>query len=149
MYLRATYSCIPQYLYSCVVSVLQFIIICCLPIYFEQIVGVMCKPPDYVPSNLPSNNNIATFKEWFCSGECLYHNGRRVDLGLHFLDDVAPGDKIGLVITSSGSLHIYFNAKYMKQVAAGLPIDLPFWGAVDVYGICSRIKSEILSGKMG
>ena len=70
-------------------------------------------------------------------------------MDLQFLDDVTPNDKIGLIITSSGNLHIYFNGKYMKKVATELPIDVSLWGAVDVYGKCSRIKSEILNGKLG
>ena len=33
------------------------------------------------------------------------------------------------------------------KVASGLPVKSHLWGAVDVYGKCTKIKSELLSGK--
>ena len=35
------------------------------------------------------------------------------------------------------------------RIATGLPVDTPLWGAADVWGKCTKIKSEILSGKSG
>ena len=34
------------------------------------------------------------------------------------------------------------------KVASGLPVNNHLWGAVDVYGNCSKIKSELLSGEL-
>ena len=36
----------------------------------------------------------------------------------------------------------------MDCVATGLPVNKPLWGAVDVYGNCTKIKSEMLSGEL-
>ena len=40
-----------------------------------------------------------------------------------------------------------FSTYYLK-VASGLPVNNHLWGAVDVYGRCAKIKSELLSGEL-
>ena len=64
------------------------------------------------------------------------------------LDAFTRDDAVGLLITATGDLHIYFNGKSVQKVATGLPMNKPLWGVADVRGNCSKIKSEILSGKM-
>ena len=34
------------------------------------------------------------------------------------------------------------------KVASGLPVNNHLWGAVSVYGKCTKIKSELLSGEL-
>ena len=34
------------------------------------------------------------------------------------------------------------------KVASGLPVNNRLWGAVDMYGKCTKIKSELLSGEL-
>ena len=34
------------------------------------------------------------------------------------------------------------------KVASGLPVNNHLWGEVDVYGNCTKIKSELLSGEL-
>ena len=40
-----------------------------------------------------------------------------------------------------------FSTYYLK-VASGLPVNDHLWGAVDVLGNCTKIKSELLSGEL-
>ena len=40
-----------------------------------------------------------------------------------------------------------FSTYYLK-VASGLPVNDHLWGVVDVYGNCTKIKSELLSGEL-
>ena len=40
-----------------------------------------------------------------------------------------------------------FSTYYLK-VASGLPVNDHLWGVVNVYGKCSKIKSELLSGEL-
>ena len=37
---------------------------------------------------------------------------------------------------------------YYLKVASGLPVNDHLWGEVDVYGSCTKIKSELLSGEL-
>ena len=81
----------------------------------------------------------------------LYHNARRTDFPhLPDLDDLSDGDSVGLLVTTSGDLHIFFNGRSGQRLATGLPVNQYLWGVVSVHGNCSKIKSEmlILSGKL-
>ena len=55
---------------------------------------------------------------------------------------------MGVLITTSGHLHIFFNGRYGDRVAIGLPVNQYLWGMVGVNGNYCRIKSEMLSGKL-
>ena len=65
------------------------------------------------------------------------------------LYDLTPGQMVGLLITSNGQLHLYLDGRHRKKIASGLPMDTPLWGTADVYGRCTKIRSEILSGELG
>lgn len=58
--------------------------------------------------------------------------------------------QIGLLVTSTGQLHLYLNGKYNYKLSDGIfrnnkPV--PVWGIVDLCGVCTKIKSEVLSGE--
>ena len=54
---------------------------------------------------------------------------------------------IGLLISSDTKLHVYLDGHHLTTVS-GLPVDSHLWGAVDVFGHCTKIKSELLSGEL-
>ena len=43
---------------------------------------------------------------------------------------------------------MFFNGKFSETIASGLPTNKHLYGAVHVHGICSKIKSELLSGEL-
>ena len=115
--------------------------------YFSQIVGVTTTVPDEVPDELPwykTSNN-----EWYYWGNTLYHNHSRTNYShLPSLDDFGVGNKIGLLLLPNGELHLFLDGKNSAQLATGLPVHKFLFGAVDVIGRFTKIKSEILSGEL-
>ena len=55
---------------------------------------------------------------------------------------------MGFLVTTSGDLYQYWNGRSGQRVATGLPVNQHIWGAASVEGKCSKIKSEMLSGKL-
>ena len=43
---------------------------------------------------------------------------------------------------------IPISSTYYLKVASGLPVNDHLWGVVDVFGSCTKIKSELLSGEL-
>ena len=54
---------------------------------------------------------------------------------------------MGLQITPKGELNLYLDKECYSAIATGLPVDTPLCGVADVYGWCTKIKSEVMSGK--
>jgi len=54
---------------------------------------------------------------------------------------------VGLLLTRDGDLHLFVDGKHREMVWSGLPTDKPLWGAADVFGVCAKIKADILRGK--
>ena len=112
-----------------------------------QALGLRSSPPGNkgVPDYLPCGR--AGEDEWCYSAQCLYHDKKS-----HYFPDIPSlfdltlGQTVGLLVTRSGELHLFLNRVHHKMIASGLPINTPLWGAVDVYGTCTKIKSETLSG---
>ena len=112
-----------------------------------QKVGVTTNLPHSVPFLLPSDE--AGSCEWNYWGNSLFHNQSFTEfLHLPSLHDLSIQQSVGIQVATDGKMHIYMNGKYMACVAAELPIEKPLWGAVDVYAIPTKIKSEILSGEI-
>ena len=112
---------------------------------FSQVVGVTSSLPEQVPSYLDS----ASDNEWLYKDRVLIHSAEETDFPhLESLDIISPGESVGLLLTATGSLHIYFNGKLVERIATGLPVNQPLWGVVDVYGTCIKVKSEVLGGKL-
>ena len=116
--------------------------------YFSQRVGVTSALPNKVPDFLPFNLTTSS-KEWVFYGRTLFHNERQtVFHHLPSLDGLSAGDSVGLLVTATGDLHIFFNGRSGDRIASGLPVNQSLWGAACVHNECSKIKSEMLSGKL-
>ena len=115
--------------------------------YFSQRVGVTTTVPDRVLYGLPDYS--ASNNEWYYDGNTLFHNLSSTDYShLPSLHDCEVGNKIGLLLLPNGELHLFLDGKNSAQLATGLPVRESLFGAVDVYGRCTKIKSEILSGEL-
>ena len=117
----------------------------CLHI-FSQAVGVTATLPNVVPPFLLWDDSEP--HEWNYVFSSLSHNGLPISTDLPNLTDLKPHQTVGFLLTSDGELHVYHDGRYTKKVATNLPVNHHLWGAVDVYGKCTKIKSELLSGKL-
>ena len=99
-----------------------------------------------VPSLLPVSNSGP--HEWNYRRSSLCHNERAISTDLPNLDYLKRHQTVGVLLTSDGQLHIYHDGRHTKMVATNLPVNHHLWGAVDVYGNCTKIKSELLSGEL-
>ena len=121
--------------------------------YFSQTVGVTCALPGSVPWSLSYTDYYGGYKassnEWLYSGNHLLHNKTATAFPrLPSLDDLRRRGSVGLLIDNTGGLHIFFKGTYSGKIATGLPINKILWGVASVEGDCSKIKSEMLSGKL-
>ena len=71
--------------------------------------------PDGVPSELPSNQSGP--HEWYYEYISLWHNGRELSSGLPYLNNLKPQQRVGLLLTASGDLHVFFDRRHVKKVA--------------------------------
>ena len=119
----------------------------CISLSLSQGIGLRGTQPGVrVPSYLPCSQASET--EWYYSGQCLYHDRKsRYFPDLPSLSDLSPGQRVGVLVTLSGGLHLYVDGVHCGEIATGLPVATLLWGAADVYGTCTKIKSEILSGE--
>ena len=114
--------------------------------YFSQRVGVTTVPYK-VPHRLPLYS--ASNNELYYSDNTLYHNNSSTDYShLLSLHDFKVGNKIGLLLLPNGEIHLFLDGKNSAQLTTGLPVHKSLFGAVDAYGTCTKIKSEILSGEL-
>ena len=114
---------------------------------FSQAVGVTTAVPDEVPHELPTDDT--SNHEWYYDGNTHYHNHSSTDYShLPSLHDFKVGNKVGLQLLPNGELHLFLDGKNCDLLATALPVRKSLFGAVDVYGRCSKIKSEILSGEL-
>ena len=104
--------------------------------------------PGRVPYDLPDSD--AGPHEWYYLGRTLYHNKQSREFpGVPSLDHLTSGQRVGLLVTTDGQVHLFLDGQHIKKIATGLPVDTPLWGAVSVGYNCTKIKSEILSGESG
>ena len=103
--------------------------------------------PDNVPSYIYGSD--AGPDQWYYDGKSLCHNRRGTKFpDLPSLYELRTQQRIGIQITENGELNIFIDGNYMKTVASGLPVHQAIFGVVDVRSICTKIKSEILSGEL-
>ena len=115
--------------------------------YFSQAVGVTTTVPDVVPHGVPVYG--ASNNEWYYWGNTLHHNYSSTDYShLPSLHEFNVGNNVGLLLLPNGELHLFLDGKNSAIVATGLPVHKSLFGAVDVCGSCTKIKSEILSGEL-
>ena len=101
--------------------------------------------PDEVPSFL--YGEITGPQDWHYGRIWIWNNGKRCSPELPDIDNLNTNQTIGLLISSDTKLHIYLDGHHITTVS-GLPVDSHLWGAVDVCGYCTKIKSELLSGEL-
>ena len=103
--------------------------------------------PDEVPSYLDGSNTGSN--QWYYYDRLLWHNGKETHFpDLPSFDELRTGQRVGIQITQNGSLNLFLDGHYLKTVATGLPVQQAIFGVVDVFGNCTKIKSDILSGEL-
>ena len=125
----------------------ELIYSCTFMIYAHssQRAGMIAKMPNHVPEDLFGKFGP---HEWLFIGESLYHHKKPTKFNdLLCIDDLTPGQSVGLLVTANGQLHLFIDGKHCREIATGLPVDTPLWGAAGVQGKCTKIKSEIMSGE--
>ena len=91
--------------------------------------------------------------DWIIYIQSIFHKSRGVSgrertiSNLPGLDDLTPGQSVGLAVTPKGQLHIFFSGIHLGQIATDVPVDTPIWGMADIFGQCTKIKSETLRGE--
>ena len=117
-------------------------------LFISQTIGVTATLPDQVPYRLPPDSGAGS-NEWYYCGQSLVHNRKQTDFPLlPSLDDLRTGERVAIQITDTGKMNIFFNGKFAETIASGLPTDTHLYGAVDVLGHYSKMKSELLSGEL-
>ena len=102
--------------------------------------------PDEVPSYLIWGSTGP--QDWVYGGSWIWNNGKKCSPALpNNINHLNTNQMIGLLISSDGRLHIYLDGRHITTLS-GLPVDGHLWGAVSVYGDCTKIKSELLSGEL-
>ena len=114
--------------------------------YFSQSVGVTATLPHSVPYELPTT--YAGSDEWYYYSNSLYHNQSSTMFPNIPLRKLSIHHSVGLQISANGQFHLFIDGKHMDCIATDLPVNKPLWGAVDVCGRCTKIKSEMLSGEL-
>ena len=86
--------------------------------------------------------------EWNYRWFSLYHDKSIITTDLPDINELRLHQTVGLLLTRDGKLHIYHDGRHTKKVATDLPVNHHLWEALDVYGKCAKIKSELLSGEL-
>ena len=84
--------------------------------YFSQVVGVTATLPDKVPYYLRGSTSGP--QEWNYVGTGLFHNRRELCSDLPNLRDLSPHQRVGLLLTASGDLHVFLDGRHVKKVAS-------------------------------
>ena len=65
---------------------------------------------------LPGSNSGP--QEWNYWRTVLFHNGSVLCSDLPNLWDLRPQERVGLVLTASGDLHVFLDGRHVKKVAS-------------------------------
>ena len=84
--------------------------------YFSQAVGVTATLPDKVPHYLPWSDSGP--QEWYYVSTVLFHNGRMLCSDLPDLWGLSPHQTVGLLLTTSGDLHVFLDGRHVKKVTS-------------------------------
>ena len=113
-----------------------------------QGVGLTTELPN--PTNVPPflHSGVVGLHDWVYKCQAIYHDNKFSKLpDIPRLDNLTPGQSVGLLATLNGQLHVFVDGIHRGEIATGLPVDTPLWGMADVCGRCTKIKSEIMSGE--
>ena len=83
---------------------------------------------------------------WYLFRNRARHNGQDKTVSINMWG-LHVEQSVGLLLTRDGDLHLFVDGKHREMVWSGLPTDQPLWGAADVFGVCAKIKADILRGK--
>ena len=111
----------------------------------SQVVGLTSELPSDVPEELYDRD--AGPHEWNFYGKIIRHDKKASSGHSPFLDELTPGQSVGLLVAPNGQLHSFIDNEHSHEIATGLPVDTPLWGVAEVYANCTKIKSEIMSGE--
>ena len=92
------------------------------------------------PDNLVFPTSATGFHEgtWVFSGCSVMRNGHTVvDEYGQDLDQLSEGDRVGVMRTDDGMLHLYVNGVDQGPAATGIPSCI--WAVVDMYGKCAQV----------
>ena len=107
--------------------------------------GITTGIPDKLPQWLPVIDTSHDAWNFQIDGRSLFHNGSETEFpGISYLHNLITGHSVGLLITTYGDLHLYIDRCHSEQIATGLPVDKPLWGAVDALNTCVKVESTIL-----
>ena len=101
--------------------------------------------PDEVPSVLGGVDTGP--QDWYYMNKRIWNNRKKCSPELPAIDNLNTNQMIGLLISNDTKLHVYLNGHHLTTVS-GLPVNHHLWGAVSVFGYCTKIKSELLSGEL-
>ena len=63
------------------------------------------------------------------------------------LPNINESERVGILPTPDGTIHFYVDGLHVKEVKSYFSANQPVWGVVDVNGICTNVKSEVLTCK--
>lgn len=92
------------------------------------------------PDSLVFPTSATGFREgtWVFSGCSVMCDGHTiVDEYCLDLDQLTEGDRVGVMRTSYGALHLYVNGSDQGAAATGIPSRV--WAVVDLYGKCAQV----------
>ena len=84
--------------------------------YFSQRVGVTATLPDKVPDFLPLSGSGPQERNYGVT--VLFHNGSLLCSDLPNLNVLSPHQRVGLLLTASGDLHVFLDGRHVKKVAS-------------------------------
>ena len=84
---------------------------------------------------------------WVLSGGTLHHNHVETNYNELHLENVNPGDIIGVVVSADGELRFQLNGVDKGVAAYDIPVDAPIWLIADIYGQAKQITIQSESSK--
>ena len=84
--------------------------------YFSQILGVTATLPDEALRYLTWGDSGP--QEWNYVFTVLWHNRTELCSDLPNLNALSPRQRVGLLLTASGDLHVFLDGRHVKKVAS-------------------------------
>lgn len=96
-----------------------------------------CNPNDLDP--IPDRASRLTGGTWVLSGSSVLKDGRTIlDDYSRNLEELAVGDRVGVILTDGRALHFHINGEDMGCAAKDVPKNV--YVVIDVFGRCCEIK---------
>ena len=89
--------------------------------------------------NFPTSATGFTSGTWIVSGNAVMKDGRTLlDSYGWDLDRAMEEDRVGVLKTADGVMHVYFNGEDQGAAAMNLPSKV--WAVFDMYGKCAQVS---------